>query len=319
MYENTYPIDTAASILGCTQKKILTEWAKGTIKIALDFGPESSINRQSYTDYDKWGHPVKPWNIANISAPATNDYFPPELLQPEEEKEFRFFPSDNEPKSILIWKDVYHQYSHSQSGFYFDSKHSEVQGHDGKLMVVSGVLLYGLWAVPYAEFSRVHIQDTFTLKPYTSNPSLSKITVTFKPSGDSRRINAPEKKNLRITDSEMMVMQKILAQRPGHQRTEQPTDDRNQKKHDIHGGVERFALEREKVLAAALYVAYHFPKDVGKTLKSHAEAIEKHGYLFWDGNSTPTPDAGRIAKILSDTRRLPNEWKILGGNAKAKR
>ncbi|SPX20561.1 hypothetical protein [Escherichia coli] len=83
--------------------------------------------------------------------------------------------------------------------------------------------------------------------------------------------------------------------------------------------MERFALEREKVLAAALYVAYHFPKDVGKTLKSHAEAIEKHGYLFWDGNPTPTPDAGRIAKILSDARRLPNEWKILGGNAKAKR
>ncbi|MFK3810824.1 hypothetical protein ACI1VO_29290, partial [Escherichia coli] len=80
MYENTYPIDTAASILGCTQKKILTEWAKGTIKIALDFGPESSINRQSYTDYDKWGYPAKPWNIASISAPATNDYFPPCLV-----------------------------------------------------------------------------------------------------------------------------------------------------------------------------------------------------------------------------------------------
>lgn len=117
----------------------------------------------------------------------------------------------------------------------------------------------------------------------------------------------------------MTVMKKILAQRPGHQRTEQPTDDRNQEKQDTHGGVERFALEREKVLAAALYVAYHFPKDVGKTLKSHAEAIEKHGYLFWDGNPTLTPDAGRIAKMLSDARRLPNEWKILGGNAKAKR
>ncbi|EOB9836428.1 hypothetical protein ACIZPR_002729 [Escherichia coli] len=109
MYENTYPIDTAASILGCTQKKILTEWAKGTIKIALDFGPESSINRQSYTDYDRWGYPAKPWNIASISAPATNDYFPPELLQPEEGEKLRLFPNDNEPESILIWKNVYHQ------------------------------------------------------------------------------------------------------------------------------------------------------------------------------------------------------------------
>lgn len=306
MYENTYPIDTAASILGCTQKKILTEWAKGTIKIALDFGPESSINRQSYTDYDKWGYPAKQWNIASISAPATNDYFPPELLQPS-----KLFHDDDEPESI------YHQYS--QSGFFFDSDYSAAQVHDGKLMVVSNVLLYGLWTVPYAEFSRVHIQDTFTLNPYTNNPSLSKVTATFTPRGGSRRINTPEKKNLRITDSEMTVMKKILAQRPGHQRTEQPTDDRNQEKQDTHGGVERFALEREKVLAAALYVAYHFPKDVGKTLKSHAEAIEKHGYLFWDGNPTLTPDAGRIAKMLSDARRLPNEWKILGGNAKAKR
>ncbi|HBK1610661.1 TPA: hypothetical protein RXQ19_003193 [Escherichia coli] len=306
MYENTYPIDTAASILGCTQKKILTEWAKGTIKIALDFGPESSINRQSYTDYDKWGYPAKQWNIASISAPATNDYFPPELLQPS-----KLFHDDDEPESI------YHQYS--QSGFFFDSDYSAAQVRDGKLMVVSNVLLYGLWTVPYAEFSRVHIQDTFTLNPYTNNLSLSKVTATFTPRGGSRRINTPEKKNLRITDSEMTVMKKILAQRPGHQRTEQPTDDRNQEKQDTHGGVERFALEREKVLAAALYVAYHFPKDVGKTLKSHAEAIEKHGYLFWDGNPTLTPDAGRIAKMLSDARRLPNEWKILGGNAKAKR
>ncbi|SPX20560.1 hypothetical protein [Escherichia coli] len=173
-------------------------------------------------------------NIASISAPATNDYFPPELLQPEEGEKLKLFPNDNEPESILIWKNVYHQYS--QSGFYFDSNHSDAQVHDGKLMVVSDVLLYGLWTVPYAEFSRVHAQDTFTLKPYTNNPSLSKVTATFTPRGGSRRINAPEKKNLRITDSEMMVMQKILAQRPGHQRTEQPTDDRNQEKQDIHGG-----------------------------------------------------------------------------------
>lgn len=173
-------------------KKILTEWAKGTIKIALDFGPESSINRQSYTDYDKWGYPAKPWNIASISAPATNDYFPPELLQPEEEEKLRLFPNDNEPESILIWRNVYHQYS--QSGFYFDSNHSDAQVHDGKLMVVSDVLLYGLWTVPYAEFSRVHAQDTFTLKPYTDTPSLSKVTATFTPRGGSRRINAPEKR-----------------------------------------------------------------------------------------------------------------------------
>lgn len=162
-------------------KKILTEWAKGTIKIALDFGPESSINRQSYTDYDKWGYPAKQWNIASISAPATNDYFPPELLQPS-----KLFHDDDEPESI------YHQYS--QSGFFFDSDYSAAQVRDGKLMVVSNVLLYGLWTVPYAEFSRVHIQDTFTLNPYTNNPSLSKVTATFTPRGGSRRINTPEKR-----------------------------------------------------------------------------------------------------------------------------
>lgn len=317
MYENTYPIDTAASMLGCTQKKILTEWAKGKIKIALDFGSKSSINPNSYGNYDKLGRPVKPWNIANISAPATKDYFPTELLQPKEEERLRLVPSNREPELVLVFKSTYHQYS--QSGFYFDSNHSDAQVHEGNLMVVSNVLLYGLWAIPYSEFSRAHTQEIFTLKPYTDNLSLSIVTATFKPNSDSRRINAPEKKNLRITDSEMMAMQKILAQRPGYQRAEQPTDNRNLEKQDVHGGVERFALEREKVLAAALYVAHHFPKDVGKTLKSHAEAIEKHGYLFWDGNPTPTPDAGRIAKILSDTRRLPKEWKILGGKAKPKR
>ncbi|ECC1894165.1 hypothetical protein FNY83_08295 [Salmonella enterica] len=311
MYENTYSIDTAADILGCTQKKILTEWAKGTIKIVLDFGPDNGIKPKSYTDYDRWGYPAKPWNIANVSAPATNDYFPPELLQPKR-KGVKLFPDDDELE--LVFDNFYHQYS--QSGFYFDSDHSNAREHDGGVMVISDVLLYGYWAVPYDEFLRLHVQDSFTLKVCSRNPALAAVTATFTPRGGSRRINAPEKKNLRITESCVSIMRKLLANRPSPQLT-QSMSEVSTEQLKSHGGIERFALEREKILAAALYIAHHYPKETGKTFKAHAEAIEKHAYLFW--KDEPAPDAGRIAKILSDATRVPKEWKILGGNAKSKK
>ncbi|QXN83720.1 hypothetical protein JMJ85_00590 [Salmonella enterica subsp. diarizonae] len=38
MTETTYPLDVAAEMLECQQKKIITEWAKNTISVVMDFG-----------------------------------------------------------------------------------------------------------------------------------------------------------------------------------------------------------------------------------------------------------------------------------------
>lgn len=310
MYEKLYPLDTAAEMLGCQQKKIMAEWAKGTIQIVLDFGPENGIKTDSYTDYDRWGYPASPWNSADISAPATPDYFPDGLLNPE------WLGSKEFGRKVL--PTFYHEYS--QSGFYFDETHSRKEERDTGNLWVINILLYGYWVVPYEEFSRLQVQDSFTLKACSRKPTLASVTAIFTPHGGSRRIHAPEKKNLRITESNMNVMRKMLARRPGHQQAQTlPEEQPEQSK--SHGGVERFALEREKILAAALYVAHHFPKEAGKTFKSHAECIDKHAYLFWKGGpeGDTAPDPERVAKILSDATRTPGEWKILGGNAKSKR
>lgn len=313
MYETLYPLDTAAELLECQQKKILTEWAKGTINIVLDFGKPSTLNISCYEKYDSRSYSsIPPWNTANVTAPATKEYFPSVLLSPEE--------------SILggySYESVFHEYLNS--GFYFNDRYSGVEQIKGKLdntdiMQVSNVLLYGLWAVPYSEFSRIHVQESFTLRACSPKAAFSAITATFTPGNGSRRINAPEKKNLRITESDMEVMRKLLAHRPGYQQIQPPTSEIAEQP-KAHGGVERFALEREKILAAALYVAHHFTKETGKSFKSHAECIDKHSYLFWRGGpeGDTAPDPERVAKILSDATRTPDEWKILGGNAKLKK
>ncbi|HHT5713384.1 TPA: hypothetical protein ACTZGN_000883 [Raoultella ornithinolytica] len=315
MYETTYPIDTAAEMLGCQQKKIMTEWAKGTIQIVLDFGQKDKVKPASYEDVDAHYNRLTPWNIADISAPAKDDFFPTDLLNPKkEERPLFFFDADKGKELVTVFPSLYHEYS--QSGFYFDHKHSRAAPDGAGVMLVYDVLLYGLWVVPYSEFSRVHVQDTFTLQACSPNAAFAAVAATFKPGIGSRRINAPEKKNLRITESDMGVMRKMLAKRPGHQQAQTlPEEQPEQSK--SHGGIERFALEREKILAAALYVAHHFPKETGKTFKSHADCIDKRSYLFW--KDEPAPDPERVAKILSDATRIPDEWKILGGNAKSKK
>lgn len=319
MYETTYPIDTAAEMLGCQQKKIMTEWAKGTIHIVLDFGPQEKIKPTSYEDIDTRYRRITPWNIADISAPATVEYFPNELLNPrKEDRLISLLTRDSGTESVTVFPSLYHEYS--QSGFYFDIRHSKVRRPDGTDVIqVFDVLLYGLWVVPYSEFSRIHVQDSFTLQAYSLKAAFAAVSATFTPGSGSRRINAPEKKNLRVTESGMDVMRKLLARRPGHQQT-QPLPDELPEQSKSHGGVERFALEREKILAAALYVAHHFPKETGKTFKSHAECIDRHAYLFWKGGpeGDTAPDPERVAKILSDATRTPEEWKISGGNAKQK-
>ncbi|WP_080190477.1 hypothetical protein [Salmonella enterica] len=313
MYETTYPIDTAAEILGCQQKKILTEWAKGTINIVLDFGDPDALNKDCYDKYDSRSYQrITPWNSANITAPATAEYFPAELLSPRK----TIFDTD-------YYESTFHEYLNS--GFYFNGDHCKIEQMEGtpgsqSIIQASNVLLYGLWVVPYSEFARLHVQESFALRVCSPRAILAAVTATFTPGIGSRRINAPEKKNLRITESDMAVMRKLLSGRPGHQQAQPPAEE-PQEHAKTHGGVERFALEREKILAAALYVAHHFPKEKGKSFKSHAECISKHAYLFWKGGpegDTP-PDPERIAKILSDATRTPDEWKILGGNAKSKR
>ncbi|MGL4890550.1 MAG: hypothetical protein ACRC52_07065, partial [Aeromonas veronii] len=188
---------------------------------------------------------------------------------------------------------------------------SEVSTPD--LMTVRDVLLFGYWVVPYGEFLRLHVQSRFTLKPLSSDPKESAVTATFTPGEGSRRINAPDKKNLRITATEIKAMRELLAK----QQKRQPPTPIESATTEFHGNVERFALERERVLAAALYVAHHYKPEVGKTFKSHAQCIYDYRFLFWpDDKHTPEPE--RLAKILADATRRPEEWKILGGKSKAK-
>ncbi|EOC5596698.1 hypothetical protein ACI5AW_004506 [Salmonella enterica] len=309
MYESTYHIDTAAEMLECQQKKILTEWAKGTINLVLDFGNPDKLSRECYEKYDtRIYSSVPPWNAAKITAPATKVFFPEEILSPKK----------TEFDDYYYTGDIFHEYLNS--GFYFNQMYSSSEKlkdeHDNiDIIHVYNVLLYGLWIVPYSEFSRIHVQESFTLRVCSPKAALSIITATFTPGSGSRRINVPDKKNLRITASDIEKMRKLLSVRTNKKMS--PPEHADVEQQTLHGGVERFALEREKILAAALYVAHHYPKEIGKSFKSHAEAVEKHSYIFW--KSEPAPDTGRIAKMISDAARPPEEWKILGGNAKAKK
>ncbi|ECW2473944.1 TPA: hypothetical protein H1884_004663 [Salmonella enterica] len=309
MYETTYHIDTAAEILECQQKKILTEWAKGTINLVLDFGSPDKLSRDCYEKYDSRSYSsIPPWNAASITAPATKTFFPEKILSPQK----------TEFDDGYYYENIFHEYLNS--GFYFNKHYSKTEKlkdeHDNiDIMHVYNVLLYGLWVVPYSEFSRIHVQESFTLRVCSHKSALSILAATFAPGDGSRRINAPDKKNLRIIASDIEKMRELLSGRANKQMLSPTSIAVEQQKQ--HGGIERFALEREKILAAALYVAHHYPKEIGKSFKSHAEAIEKHSYIFW--KNEPAPDAGRIAKMISDAARPPEEWKILGGNAKAKK
>lgn len=325
MNEDIYPIDTAAEILGCQQKKILSEWATGSINIVLDFGDESKIDRGIYESVDRHYNRIAPWNSATITAPRLKKYYPKEIVTPEK-KYFRnrdpfFFgtkPTKNDDMELGYYKAVYPSFFHcySVSGFYFDDKYSHIhESKDNNLISLSNILLYGLWKISYSEYSRLHVQDTFILTPYSNKFEPSEITVEFTPSGASRRINAPEKKNLRITAADMEILKKLLSKRVGKQNSNE-TMANLITQNKPHGGIERFALEREKVLAAALYVKHHYPQEIGKTFSSHAQCITKYAYELWTGDDYDiAPDTNRIAKILSDATKKPSDWKILGGKA----
>ncbi|MGY4028370.1 hypothetical protein ACW5WQ_20895 [Aeromonas rivuli] len=307
MREAAYPLDIAAAILECQPKKIMTEWAKGTIKVVLDFGEKPSAALL----HSGWG--------GYIYAPATTEYFPDELLTPE----FSGPREDDSPLAAIVGhyenrleKSIpAFQRDYSQSGFYFEGPSQWFNGierlydeaADAEFMQVN-MRFYGYWAVPYEEFSRMHVQGKFKLKPYSPDPLSLAVTLTCN--------YPPEKKNLRITETEMQVMRELLGKRStksqGQTATTTETTAQQEHKH-----VERFALGRERILAAALYVAHHYKPEIGKSFKSHAECIEKYGYLFWKDEAAP--DHERITKVLSDATRRPEEWKILGGNANKKK
>lgn len=302
VYEDSYPLEAAADMLGCQQKKIMTEWAKGNINVVLDFGPEEKMDTDVWEEYDRHYNRIWPWNIADISAPATTDFFPAKLFD-------------------TAWRhdDTYHAYG--KSGFCYCERHSSIEKLAGKeggtsIMTAQNVLLFGHWVIPYSEFIRLHVQSRFALKPYPYHPSMAVVTATFTPGEGPRRINAPDKKNLRITESNIEMLRKLLAKRPAKPQEQEALPAETAAPQE-HKHVERFALGRERILAAALYVAHHYKSEIGKSFKSHAECIEKYGYLFWEAEAAP--DHERIAKVLSDATRRPDEWKILGGNANKKK
>lgn len=292
MREAAYPLDIAADMLECQQKKIMTEWAKGNIQIVLDFGEE-------FSEYGE------------ISAPATTDYFPEELLNPGQVEDF-ISTFLGKPSTFVEHIPGFH-HDYSQSGFYYEGSTDGVGpptkrvSEDGKPDTQQiSARLCGYWAVPYEEFSRLHIQQSFKLKPHSHNPALSAVTLTCK--------RAPEKKLLRITKTDMQIMRELLAKQQSRRPTAPPSEPTAP---EVHGNIERFALERERVLAAALYVAHHYKPEIGKSFKSHAQCIHNYSFLFWpDDKHRPEPE--RLAKILADAARRPEEWKILGGKAKEK-
>ncbi|HDO1316319.1 hypothetical protein [Aeromonas veronii] len=298
MYEKAYPLDIAAAMLECQPKKIMTEWAKGTIRIVLDFG-----DKPTYT-HTGIRHEVRsPWR-GRISAPATTNYFSGELINPP-------FSSNQELSEDI--PEFYRDYS--QSGFYFEGcyqgcyrgverLHDEASTTD-HLQIDAHV--YGYWVVPYEEFSRLQVQKQFKLKPYPSDHTSSAVTLICG--------HAPSQKELRITETEMKVLEGLLVKRPvKRQAQDAPVEATAQGE---HGNIERFALERERVLAAALYVARHYKTEIRDSLISHAECIYKYGFLFWkDGKKVPEPE--RLTKILSDAAKRPEEWRILGRKANKK-
>ncbi|HFW3713947.1 TPA: hypothetical protein ACIBKF_003191 [Salmonella enterica subsp. enterica serovar 6,7:y:-] len=289
MYETIYHVDIAAELIGCQQKKIITEWAKGTIDLIIDFGsPEGCYrDREAYN--------------ATITAPVTKEYFTVDFYdcKPHDYGYCGIYPLE------LLQNEI------------------EEKAHKNAELITLHTCLYGFWILPYSEFARANIQRSVTLKPYPPSKKYSDMVITFTPKHRAYKL---DKKILRITSRHMDKLHEILSEK--NNKTEdstltnekieitQPVNDTTEQQKQ-HGGIERFALEREKVLAAALYVIHHYPKEVGKSFKSHAEAIENHGYKFWPYGEMP--DTHRIAKMLSDATREPKDWKILGGRIKIKK
>ncbi|EJX9872802.1 hypothetical protein OE444_004982 [Salmonella enterica] len=307
MTETTYPLDVAAEMLGCQQKKIITEWAKNTISVVMDFGDKARsttahmlIDTDTQPDQNEFFNRFSRYELIYYSRDST----------PEQKK--RKVETEKESERLLLRK---YGCSEFEINFYQREK-TEVKSHDAdpdKKVIEIDADIFGLWQLNYSEFSRQQVQDCLTLTPYPEGAISGEIKAILKYGySDTFR---PVKKNLRLTTSDIEKMRTLLSGRVNKQMPPPASITVEQQKQ--HGGIERFALEREKILAAALYVAHHYPKEIGKSFKSHAEAIEKHSYIFW--KNEPAPDAGRMAKMISDAARPPEEWKILGGNAKAKK
>lgn len=103
--------------------------------------------------------------------------------------------------------------------------------------------IFGLWCVSYSDYSRQQVQSNFTLTPYPDGAEQSGVTATYTP-GYCKDYTLT-KKNLRITESGVSIMRKLLANRPSHQLT-QSMSEVSMEQLKSHGGIERFALEREK-------------------------------------------------------------------------
>lgn len=306
MTETTYPLDVAAEMLGCQQKKIITEWAKNTISVVMDLGDNKgpiariSIDAKTQPDSKEF------FNSFSLSEMRIGLFKP---LTPEQEKINKLI---DEEQNRLLLRHYGCSVFKIHNNFRDDTK---INLKENRELIETKAVISGLWIVNYNDFIRQHVQNHFTLTPYPAGVVSGEIKAELESDYYHEQFRLT-KKNLRITTSDMMIMRGILAGRHNKKTKTLPANEIAEQQKQ-HGGIERFALEREKILAAALYVAHHYPKEIGKSFKSHAEAIEKHSYIFW--KNEPAPDAGRIAKMISDAARPPEEWKILGGNAKAKK
>ncbi|WP_156293252.1 hypothetical protein [Serratia oryzae] len=294
----TYDLITAAEILECQQKKILSEWAKGVISVVMDFGdapghqrPTAIYSARMFIDATTEADSAEFFNR------FTRDDSRDAYFKGNEAREREI---NNELSQMIVRQYGYSIFTVSGHQRQSSSINADSLGRD---VIETTADVFGLWKVSYSDFSRQSVQEYFTLTPAYSDQL--GVTALFTPSPHDKS-HALNKKNLRIAEPDMETMRDILSGRYGKQKiTATPAP---------HGGIERWALEREKILAAALYVLHHYPDEVGKSFRSHADCIDRYSWIFWDNK--PAPDPERVAKILSDATRPPDEWGILGGNAK---
>lgn len=206
MIENAYPLDVAAEMLECQPKKIMTEWAKGTIRIVLDFGRKPLVPHNPNLSFIKKLGCRR--DNAYISAPATLKYFPSMLLHKYKPDIFKDEQDFYGRAYINGWPVFYHSFHHA--GFYsFGGEVAQLESDTGELQL-GPIILCGYWVLTYSEFQRAMIQDTFHL----TLPEDVAVSVVFTLGNGQNRINDPSSMgNLRITSTDINIMRKLLAGR----------------------------------------------------------------------------------------------------------
>ncbi|MDE1714507.1 hypothetical protein PWG14_18545 (plasmid) [Chromobacterium amazonense] len=74
-----------------------------------------------------------------------------------------------------------------------------------------------------------------------------------------------------------------------------------------HGNAERFAVNREAILKAAIYCKSKWPEQCGETFREWAALIDQKASLFWPEEGEPPLSLDTIERLLGDTHKLPSD------------